>query len=124
MKQVLESIKNKILNQEKFDETQNVKDLEVQKMRIKNITELKSQIEQKEYLRRIKGENMNKNEAEINLTSTVPMDFIMPSDGVIGGIPGIGISHDRKRFVQIYLILNRSYMLLCTILVIWVLVNA
>ena len=68
-----------------------------QEMRKKNISDLKTQIQEKEKLRHLRGENMNQNEAEINLTSTVPMDFIMPSDGVIGGIPGIGISHDRKR---------------------------
>ena len=70
-------------------------------MKMKNISDLKTQIQEKEKLIHFKGEHMNQNEADINVTSTVPMDFIMPSAGVIGGIPGIGISHDRKRYFNI-----------------------
>ena len=40
---------------------------------------------------------MNLNEATINNNSTVPVDFIMPTHGIIGGIPGIGISNDRLK---------------------------
>lgn len=63
----------------------------------KNISELKTQINEKEELAKRSKNHMNLNEAEINNNSVVPMDFIMPSDTIIGGIPGIGISHDRKK---------------------------
>lgn len=62
-----------------------------------NISELKSQINKKEEMAKRSKYHMNKNEAEVNNNSTVPMDYIMPSDTIIGGVPGIGISHDRKK---------------------------
>lgn len=66
-------------------------------MMTQNIAELKTQISEKRDMAKKSKNNMNRNEAGINNNSTVPMDFIMPSDTVIGGIPGIGISHDRKK---------------------------
>lgn len=66
-------------------------------MMTKNISELKNQINEKEKLAKKSKNHMNVNEAKINNNSTVPMDYIMPSDTIIGGIPGIGISHDRKK---------------------------
>lgn len=62
-----------------------------------NLKDLKGQIQEKdEMAKRSKG-YMNRNEAELNNNSVVPMDFIMPSDTIIGGVPGISISHDRKK---------------------------
>jgi hypothetical protein len=66
-------------------------------MMTQNISELKNQINEKEELAKRTKNHMNKNEAQINNNSTVPMDYIMPSDTIICGIPGIGISHDRKK---------------------------
>jgi hypothetical protein len=62
-----------------------------------NLNDLKDQIFEKGELAKRSKANMNKNEAEINNNSVIPMDFIMPSDTIIGGVPGISISHDRKK---------------------------
>lgn len=67
-------------------------------MMTQNISELKNQINEKEEMAQRSKHHMNKNEAEVNNNSTVPMDYIMPSDTIIGGVPGIGISHDRKKY--------------------------
>ena len=65
-----------------------------------NISGLMRQIEEKEDMRKYNKQNMNNNEAAINSTSTVPIDFLMPTDGIIGGIPGIGITYDRKKYIS------------------------
>jgi len=63
----------------------------------KNLHDLQEQIIEKDELAKRSKAHMNKNEAEINNASVIPMDFIMPSDTIIGGVPGISISHDRKK---------------------------
>lgn len=62
-----------------------------------NIKELQSQIREKEMNMRRNKDHMNNTEANVNNSSTVPVDFVVPSHGVIGGIPGIGISNDRLK---------------------------
>ena len=64
-----------------------------------NISGLMRQIEEKEDMRKFNKQNMNQNEADINTTSTVPLDFITPTDAIIGGIPGIGITYERKKYL-------------------------
>ena len=82
---------------ENYDQKESLKQTQRQKMMTQNISELKTQITQKQEMALKSKNHMNRNEAEINNNSTVPMDFIMPSDTIICGIPGIGISHDRKK---------------------------
>lgn len=40
--------------------------------------------------------SMNQAEADMNNMAPVRVDYIRPNEDIIGGLPGIGISHDRK----------------------------
>ena len=63
-----------------------------------NISELQKQIREKELNMQRNKNHMNNTEADVNNGSTVPVDFIVPTHGVIGGIPGIGMSNDRLKY--------------------------
>ena len=76
---------------------QHQKQAEKIKMVTQNLSDLKGQIIEKDELARRSKAHMNHNEAQINNNAVIPMDFIMPSDTIIGGVPGISISHDRKK---------------------------
>lgn len=60
-----------------------------------NLRILRHQIEEN---RRVlmEGDTMNQAEADINNSAPVKIDYVHPSDDVICGLPGIGISHDRR----------------------------
>ena len=76
---------------------ENKKQAQRNHMITQNLHDLKGQMQEKDEMAKRSKANMNKNEAELNNNSVVPMDFMMPSDTIIGGVPGISISHDRKK---------------------------
>lgn len=61
-----------------------------------NLRVLRQQIEENRKAL-ILADNMNQAEADFNNSAPVKMDYVHPSDDLISGLPGIGISHDRRQ---------------------------
>ena len=101
IKKQLLKLEEAILDNEKLQKDLDTNNLQDKKFKenyrqklAENLKVLKSQIEKSKTA--LLNNEMNQVEADMNNHTTVRVDYIRPNDDLIGGIPGLGISHERK----------------------------